>query len=409
MSDQFFTRNRSIHFSSLVLYLLNFRKHSNQTELDTFFQHIHGLDDDVQTVTKSAFSQARNKLSHTAFIHLNRECVSQVYRRKQHLKTWKGFRLCAVDGSAIRLPEKSALTDYFGQHGGRTSQVKCTMGMASVFYDVMNRIVIDSTLEKNKTSERHCAAKHLHHSQENDLVLYDRGYPSHWFYQLHQQRNIHFCMRSKAKLCSTTKAFLASGKNEAIMTFSAQSSAAKKCIENGVSDMPIQLRLIRVELDNEVEVLITNLMDSKRYHYRVFKSLYHLRWGIEENYKRLKQWLEIENFSGQSVLAVKQDFYAKIVASNLTELMIKLADKSIKKKVSQRQHKYQINYSQALSKMKHKMVMIIEGVENRKRLIIRMANYISETIEAVRDGRSVPRKLKNTKNDIHYPAYKSGR
>jgi hypothetical protein len=26
------------------------------------------------------------------------------------------------------------------------------------------------------------------------------------------------------------------------------------------------------------------------------QSLYHLRWGIKENYKCLKQWLEIENF-----------------------------------------------------------------------------------------------------------------
>jgi len=48
-----------------------------------------------------------------------------------------------------------------------------------------------------------------------------------------------------------------------------------------------------------------------------------LRWGIEENYKRLKQWLEIENFSGKSVLTIKQDFYAKIVAENLTTLVTK--------------------------------------------------------------------------------------
>ncbi len=39
------------------------------------------------------------------------------------------------------------------------------------------------------------------------------------------------------------------------------------------------------------------------------------------NYKRLKQWVEIENFSGKSVLSIQQDFYAKIVASNLTALM----------------------------------------------------------------------------------------
>ena len=78
---------------------------------------------------------------------------------------------------------------------------------------------------------------------------------------------------------------------------------------------------MRVDLPSGIEVLITNLMDSDKYDAAVFKSLYHLRWGIEENYKRLKQWLEIENFSGKSALSVQQDFYAKIVASNLTALM----------------------------------------------------------------------------------------
>ena len=81
---------------------MNFRKQSNQVELDTFFQQHLGLNPDVQHVTKSAFFQARNKLSHTAFIDLNRQFTDQVYRQKQHLKTWQGFRLCAIDGTSIR-------------------------------------------------------------------------------------------------------------------------------------------------------------------------------------------------------------------------------------------------------------------------------------------------------------------
>ncbi len=40
---------------------------------------------------------------------------------------------------------------------------------------------------------------------------------------------------------------------------------------------PITLRLIRVDLPNEVEVLVTNLVDSKCYSARLFKGLYHLR------------------------------------------------------------------------------------------------------------------------------------
>ncbi len=81
--------------------------------------------------------------------------------------------------------------------------------------------------------------------------------------------------------------------------------------------MPTQFlrhRLVRVELaDGEVEVLVTNLMDEEAFPASEFKALYPLRWGAEENYKRIKQWVEIENFSDKSVLSVIQDFYANVL------------------------------------------------------------------------------------------------
>ena len=171
---------------------------------------------------------------------------------------------------------------------------------------------------------------------------------------------------------------------------------------------PITLRLVRVDLPNEVEVLVTNLMDKEAYDSSIFKSLYHLRWGIEENYKRLKQWVEIENFSGKSALSVKQDFYAKIVASNLTTLMEIPAQEIVDERTRYLKRSYQINYAQALSKMKHRIIsLIMNKTDDVIALIKRTVEYISKTSEAVRRGRSYPRRLKNIKNDIHFPAYKS--
>lgn len=112
--------------------------------------------------------------------------------------------------------------------------------------------------------------------------------------------------------------------------------SVEQCVERGLSAEPIQLRLIRVDLPGAVEVLITNLMDETDYDTAQFKALYHQRWGCEENYKRLKQWLEIENFSGKSALSIKQDFHAKMVAANLTALMTLAAQQRVEKKPSRK-------------------------------------------------------------------------
>ncbi len=316
--------------------------------------------------------------------------------------------MCAIDGTSIRLPDEPDIVEHFGVQKGRPEQGTCSMGMASIFYDVLNHIVIDSAIHPRLTSERQCAADHLAFSGHNDLILFDRGYIGFWLYAYLIQRDIRFCMRAKTNQCLLVKEFIRSGKEEAIVTFEPNKSSMETCIKKGLPTHPVSLRLVRVNLPNEVEVLVTNLMDDTTYDASVFKSLYHLRWGIEESYKRLKQWVEIENFSGKSTLSVQQDFYAKIVASNLTALMAIHAQEIADKKNASSKCTYKVNYAQALSKMKHRMVVIfISKVGEMKSMIKQTTEYISKTVEAVRGGRRYPRKLKNIKNDIHFPAYKS--
>lgn len=392
----------------MVLYLLNLRKHSNQLELDQFFKTINSKIEATQQITKSAFFQARKQLSYRAFIEINRQLIDGIYKKSNHFKTWKGFRLCAIDGTSIRLPNEPSITDHFGVQKGKSNQADCAIGMASVFYDVLNHMVIDSTVKPNNTSEKKCVAEHLKHTGENDLIIYDRGYPGFWLYALHTKLKQAFCMRAKTNQCLIVKAFIKSNKKESIVTYTPNKTSIKTCEEKGLPTTPIKLRLVRVDLPGGVEVLITNLMDSDKYDAGLFKSLYHLRWGIEENYKRLKQWVEIENFSGKSALSVQQDFYAKIVASNLTALMAIAAQKIVTTKTKDLKLKYQINFAQAISKMKHKIVcLILHAHSDIKLLIEQTIRYVSKTIEAVRDGRTAPRRLKNIKNDIHFPAYKS--
>jgi IS4 transposase len=45
--------------------------------------------------------------------------------------------------------------------------------------------------------------------------------------------------------------------------------------------------------------------------------LYYLRWGVEIEYDVLKNTLEIENFSGRTETAIRQDFHIHIIASNM--------------------------------------------------------------------------------------------
>ena len=88
--------------------------------------------------------------------------------------------------------------------------------------------------------------------------------------------------------------------------------------------------------------------------------------------------------------------------------MANASQKTVKKETAELKLKYSINFAQALSKMKHRIVQLILNHKwGIRSLIDRTIRYISRTIESVRPGRTAPRKLKNIKNDIHFPDYKS--
>jgi len=70
----FFTRNRTLTFCILIILMLRKSLKSVQLVLNEFFDR---MNTGLITVTSSAFTQARSKMLHTAFIELNRESVIQ--------------------------------------------------------------------------------------------------------------------------------------------------------------------------------------------------------------------------------------------------------------------------------------------------------------------------------------------
>lgn len=107
------------------------------------------------------------------------------------------------------------------------------------------------------------------------------------------------------------------------MTLGPSADAIWQCRAAGLSCESLEVRLVRVDLPNgEPEILITSVIDEAPIPTEDFKAPYHLRWGIEEDYKKMKSHLEVEQFSGLSVLAVQQDFHAKVFSKNLASLLV---------------------------------------------------------------------------------------
>src|ERR1035437_4966314 len=88
--------------------------------------------------------------------------------------------------------------------------------------------------------------------------------------------------------------------------------------------LPLKMKVRFVSLclpSGELEVLATSLLEEALYPTEEFLTVYHWRWGHETFHLMLKGRLELENFSGRTVEAIRQDVQAAVLLANLESVL----------------------------------------------------------------------------------------
>jgi len=353
--------------------------------LDSFYKEITGSEFNIREVTKGAFTQARSKLSHEVFIKMNQSVNNTFYSEAPYL-VWNKMRLLSVDGTRLVLPNHKSVKEEFGEHSfGPKADSKRSLAMGSFLYDPINMLTLDAQIAPYASSERELLYKHLEKINKGDLLLLDRGYPSIALIFLLTARGIRFCMRMKENWWLNVKEFLESGKEQQIVSFRLPQKDREL-----LKDYPrmyekvIKCRLVSVSLPNgEKEILCTSLMDSRRYPVEDIAELYHYRWNEEEGYKLFKSRLEVENFSGKTALAVKQDFFAKVFIMSLCATLAFPIEEKVKKEYKQEKelkHQQKINRTNALSMTRDICIGLFV-----KKLIKRALKAFDKIVKATRE------------------------
>lgn len=395
-----FTRNRKLPVKTLILLVLKFRS-SIQRELDRFYKEVTQSDFNIRAVTKGAFTQARAKLNPWAFKRLNEVAVNSFYNGAEYY-VWHNMRLLAVDGTRLVLPNHPTVAEEFGVHKfGPKADSPRSLAMGSLLYDALNLITIDSQIAPYAASERDLLMEHLDHVKSGDLLLLDRGYPSFWLLFLLKAKGIEFCVRLKEDWWLKVKDFTQSPDKERIVTFTLPKKDRAKLKDfPHMLDTAITCRLIKVELENgEKEVLCTSLTDTRTYLHEEFEQLYHYRWNEEEAYKLLKNRIELEDFSGKTAKAVKQDFHAKVFLMTLCAAYAHpIEERVIEEYEADKDRKFdqKINRTNALATTMD--ILVPTFIRKKYREALQAFDQIVEnTREIIRPGRSNPRNKKPKK------------
>lgn len=375
--------------------MLNFLTRSLSIEIVNFLSFLKRKDIAQETFSKSAFVQARKKIKPEVFKHLNQRIIEEFYKDNSGvLRQFDNLRILAMDGSRLTLPFTKELEEIYGQTKNQTNTY-IVQTKACVLYDLLNEICINGILSSIDTDERTQAKQLLEHCQANDLIIYDRGYPSFELIYEHYQKNLHFLMRMPLDFSQVVKDFVASGKTSQIVEIK---PGQKKSFENKpyTKSSTLKIRLLRITLNSGgIEVLATSLLDSKHYGNEVFKELYFKRWKIETYYDELKNKLKIEEFSGYSNQSILQDFYSTLFVSNIQTLIENEINEEIEKESETKNIKYQYKINTTLSYgfMKDRILELFFTKNDMNDIINELKELFKKHLIPIRPDRKFERKI----------------
>ena len=403
VSDKDFIRDRKLPFAKLVLLIGKLCKKTLSIELENFFEESGSL----VNCSVSAFTQQRAKLKPSFFYFWDKVLQGSYYRYyADKVRRWKGYRIIAADGSTISLVNTPSLSSYFG---GQSNQ-SANFVLAATFYhyDVLNELILLPQISAYRYGELNMAYDSIDTIEEDMLMLYDRNFSNYKMVALHlwQEKERKFVIRAK-ETQNMIKTFINSGETSSIAYMQPTPEAIAGLKKNGFTvtkNTMLKVRLVRVELAKSIEVLITNLWEEDGHPAEEFKDLYFMRWGIETNISVQKNIVQLESFSGLTVHAVLQDFYATVMMTNLHSILIKDAQEMIEDTLRHRKYPVKINKNKSFGKLKVNLVSLF--LNNNVEVILQKlhAHFVKDVIP-IRKGRSFKRVRVNVQAKSKYKTF----
>jgi hypothetical protein len=308
---------------TLLLYMVaDGNRRGYREMLEAFWGDAQSLGLELPTpepVAAASFCNARHKITSGLLSRMLHELATdfgEVFGEKQ---LWHGRRVFAVDGAKINLQRSDDLVREFGVPEG----AYCPQALVSVLLDCGARAPVDVVVSSFASSERDHLLEMLPSLERGDLLVLDRGYPSHEVLQELVRDGIDFLIRLPSSNTFTAVDQLReSARKEGFYEF----SLPEQCPSHWV---PLRLRLIRLATPNGEESFFVTTLGASQATRRQLREQYQLRWESEEFFKLMKStYIGQNQFRSRMPSGVRQEIHALILFLSIARVVMASAAQS---------------------------------------------------------------------------------
>jgi hypothetical protein len=266
-------------------------------------------------IASSAISQARARLTEAPIKWLF--CRVAETWSSSHETKWRGLGLYGLDGSHQRVADSKEVSEHFGRPAGRAEAGYPQLRFVALM-NLTTRLLAGVSIGKWSQGEVTLASELWDHVPDDSLTIVDRGFLAFHIilYVLSNGTNRHFLCRAKSNTKYTIQQVLGDG--SALVVLNAPKAIEPFLYEKSMRQ--IIMRAISYQHDGGIpSVLLTSLLDAKKYPASELVTLYHKRWELEIAFDEIKTHLldRKEALRSQTVDGVLQEFWGILLTYNL--------------------------------------------------------------------------------------------
>lgn len=368
-----FTMEGIWSFFDYLLFILANKGKSLTLEIENFVE-THFNDNEDKLITKEAVSKQRQKFSYEVFIDMNKEFIIEFYKSEEYKPLIKDKIVVLIDGSKSEIPNTPESKEWANIKEDSLTNKKTARTLFSTMIDAKYGIVLDSILGKSDSNERELLKEHIKNVKNlvnlKDLILViDAGYYSLELKLFLEKQGVNYIFRLAPHVYSKeiSKMTTFDETLQISNTGSRRKTIRDENLLKKAEKLPyIEARIIKIPIINSENkedelILLTDLPEHKFNTFEI-AGLYKDRWEIEVNYDRLKNKMELENYSGKIAQTIQQDFYSSIYIFNLAMILRNNIQKHLerknKKKIKEEGKEYRTNINTLIGRIKNKLLTL---------------------------------------------------
>ena len=315
----------------------------------------------------------RARVSFVFFKDLVLDLAKKINR---HRKTWNGLYVYAIDGIQLTLPRADDIVDA-GYNGRKVSKYRESY-MPKMFMtgalDVINGVVKD--LREHPILDEIADARDIVKGfEDNSLTVYDRLYASRKLLHVHNDCHNYFLFRLRENVMGELRVIFTS---------------KRKRLTVEVDGIKVHLIKIFNPKTKEFDYFASNL-PLRLVTEKTIRSLYNLRWEVENSFRDFTQTLKLEQWHSKSINGIRQELYVAVWLYNFVKMKI-LSKVNPAKDCMETIYK-KPNFKFIFGWMTSKLFEILKGVRGVLRDLVELINKSTETRK--RHSRSYRREIKS--------------